>query len=114
MRTEVQNEFRKLLLIRVKRLVELLEISAPEPLIAKEVVLVLKAALAAMPELIGHILIGWLCGSVRNESNYCATCDLNVDSSSCTGQEAELAKDEYGRQGNQGDRGRNARSNASG
>jgi hypothetical protein len=93
-----KDTFRRLLVRRAKRLVELLEVSAPEQLIAREIVLVFKAGVGTFPTLVFHVFQRWLLGSVRSESNYCATCESAVDGNlalcpSCLKAEQEAEAD---------------------
>ena len=62
-----ESVFKRQMESRAKRLVKLLDVSAPDAIIGNEVILILKAAMGYCPSAVGAGLASWLGESARNE-----------------------------------------------
>ncbi len=61
---------REQLAVRVRRLNELIDALAPDEIVANEVVLVLKASVDVMPQILTPALGIWLTSIVKYKANY--------------------------------------------
>lgn len=63
---------------RAKRLVHLIDISAPSQLISTEVMLIVQAAMGCHPEEITKVFANWLASVGRRDAGYCRSCDATL------------------------------------